>query len=316
MKLGKINFFKRIYLAITDFRLYPYAIKEKWSTAVGYFFKFFILIASIIAAFTTANLFKELPVLLDIFERNLPEFSIVNGVLQTEENIQHELNENTYLILDSESSYSNINKLNLQTEQSYEYYIIMLSDTTVLAFGTEEGVVELGSIQYDSTMNFTKEELASGWKIFNESGINKIVVWGIMTIGIFFVLFMVNIWNIIMYMITAYIINFMFGLKLKLVDYLKVIIYTSTLPTILSVIALLVVGSISEAVNFICMLISCVYIFYALRAIKLDSLILGGNGKNSEEKIKNALANAQEELEKQLKKLEEKQENSDEDEKK
>ena len=316
MKLGKINFFKRIYLAITDFRMYPYALKEKLSTAIGYFFKFLILISVIIAAFATSNLFKELPNLLDIFERNIPEFSLINGELQAAENIQRELNEDTYIVVSSENNYNEINELKIEEDNIYDYYILVLSDATVLGLGTEEGVVELGRIQYEPTMTLSKAELVDNWKIFNESNLSKILVWISMTFGMFFALFMIKIWNIIMYMISGYIINIMFGLKLKVSDYLKVVIYASTLPSILGVIALLVVGNVSEAVNFISVLISCVYIFYALRAIKLDSLILGGSGKNAEEKIKNALAHAQKELEKQLEELEKKEEKNKDEEKK
>lgn len=316
MKLGKINFFKRIYLAITDFRMYPYALKEKLSTAIGYFFKFLILISVIIAAFTTSNLFKELPSLLDTFERNIPEFNLVNGKLQVEENRQQELNENTYLVVNSEKVYNKINELVIEEENIYDYYVLVLSDATVVGIGTEEGVMELGRIQYEPTMNLSKEELVNDWKIFNESNWSKVLVWISITFGMFFALFMIKIWNMLMYIISAYIINIMFGLKLKITEYLKVVIYASTLPSILSVVALLVVGNVSEAVNFISVLVSCVYIFYALRAIKLDSLILGGSGKNAEEKIKNALAHAQEELEKQLEELEKKEKDSRDEEKK
>ena len=107
-----------------------------------------------------------------------------------------------------------------------------------------------------------------------------------------------------MYILSIYIINIIFRLRLKWQNYIKIAIYVSTLPFLLEMIALIVVGSISESVNFISMLVSCVYIFYALRALKLDSVIVATTGNTTEERIRNALEHAQQELERQLEEIE------------
>lgn len=307
MKLGKINFFKRIYLAIADFRLYPYAQKEKLSTAVGYFIKLIMLMSVVIDAFMTSNFLKESPMLLNMYIENMPEFSVENGILQTEESTEKELNSNTYLILNNDYTSNQLNKITFSEANEHEYYILLLSDTAVLGFKFEDGIHELARIDYEN-MSFNKQYIANVWESFNNSFVSKLIIWLGISLGIFITFSIIRLWTLIMYLISSYMINFMFGLKMKITDYLKMVIYVSTLPIILEVIALLFVGNISESVNFISVLVSCVYIFYALRAIKLDSLILGGSGKTAEEKIKNALEHAQKELEKQLEELEAKEE--------
>ncbi|MBO5142494.1 MAG: DUF1189 family protein [Clostridia bacterium] len=307
MKLGKINFFKRLYLAIADFRLYPYAQKESLTTAVGYFVKLLLLSSVIISAFVTNNVFEESPIMLEIFNNNMPEFIIENGTLDTTENVEKEINKNTYLIVNDEYKHSNMKNI-VMPEKNYDYYIFSLSDITIISANIDGNLYEVGSVTYED-ISLSKQQLIMEWKLLNESAISRLVLWIIISVGMLIALIILRAWALIMYLISTYIINFLFGLKMKITDYLKVTIYASTLPIILEVIALILVGSISESVNFISVLVSCVYIFYALRAIKLDTLILGGSGKTAEEKIKNALAHAQEELEKQLEELEKREEN-------
>lgn len=316
MNLGKINFFKRIYLAITDFRMYPYTQKEKASTAIGYFIKLLIFAAIVLSAFVTRSIFKEMPVVMDIYNQYLPDFEINNGVLNATENIEKEINDDYYLIVNSDYNYENMENINMEESDMHSHYILVLSDATVLGIRMNDGIHELGAILYESNMNFTKEQLLDEWKIANDSVVSKIFIWLGMTIGILIIISIIRIWTLIMYILSAYIINFMFGLKLKFMEYIKLVIYSSTLPLILEIIAILLVGNISETISFLSTLISCVYIFYALRAIKLDSLILGGSGKTAEEKIKSALANAQKELDKQLEELEKKEKDNKENEKK
>ena len=185
--------------------------------------------------------------------------------------------------------------------------LVMLSDASVLGYKLDDAIHEIGRIEYEN-LTFNKEQLSNEWNMLNNSAVSKLIVWGFVSVGVLAILVIVKLWTLVMYLISTYIINFMFGLKLRFTDYLKIVIYASTLPIILEVIALICVGNVSESVNFISVLVSCVYIFYALRAIKIDSLILGGSGKTAEEKIKSALEHAQKELEKQLEEIEKKEE--------
>ena len=247
MKLGKINFFKRIYLAIADFRMYPYAQKEKLSTAIGYFTKLIVLASIIVAAFMTSKFFEELPLLLDMYNKEVPNFAISNGALVNEEMVEKELNKNTYLILNNDYTYNQIKSIKLG-DKSYNYYVLMLSDSTILGMGYENGIYELARFDYEK-LSFDKQLVANEWQSFNESLLSKIIIWICFSIAMIIVLAIIRLWSLIMYLISTYIINFMFGLKLKFSEYLKIVTYTSTLPIILEVIALILVGNVSESVK-------------------------------------------------------------------
>lgn len=312
MKVEKISFLKRMTLAITDFRMYPFTQKEKLRTAIIYFFKLLIFVSIILGAFLTFNIFNESPKFLEIYNDYMPDFKVTNGILKASENIEKEINKECYLIVNSDSGYNQINSLELSEEKDHDYYILVLSDVATVAMRTEDGIYELAGIQFEPNMNFDKVQVATIWEAANNSIVNKLIVWLIFSISIFIIMLIIRLWTLIMNIVSTYIINFMFGLKLKFIDALKVVLYASTLPLILEVIALIAVGGISETINFISVLVSCVYIFYALRALKLDSLILKGTGKSAEEKLKSALMHVQEELEKQLTELEKKEENENE----
>lgn len=304
MKIEKVSFFKRLYLAIADFRLYPFAKSEKLTVAIGYFLKLIILMSIIIGACFTTNVFEELPAAISIADRTLPEFTLNNGVLDSAENITRKINDDWHLIVNDEVNYKELNTLTFDEDEEFDFYAIVLSDATTIAFRTADGIVELGGILYESNMNFTKAEMIATLGQFYESPSSKLVFWGITSLGVIVILLIARLWTLIMYIMSIFIINIMFGVRLKWQDYFKISIYVSTLPVILETLAIITVGNISESINFIIVLISCVYIFYALRALKLDSFINYGTGKNAEEKIKNALVHAQKELERQLAELE------------
>jgi len=284
MRLKKLSFFKRVALAITDFRMYPFTQKEKLTTALSYFLKLIVLVSVVLGAFLTVKIFEKSPLVLDLYNQYMPEYEVVNGKLSASVITEKEVNDDWYLVVNDEYNYNQLEDLIINEEKVYNYYLIVLSDVTTILMQTNEGISELGGIQYEPDMNFNKEMLANDWLIFNDSIVCKLMIWGASLIAITFVMLIVKVWATIMQILSVYIINFMFGLKLKFGEALRVAIYAGTLPLILETIALIVVGGISETINFISVLLSCVYIFYALRALKLDSLIFAGTEKKAEEK--------------------------------
>lgn len=304
MKVGKVNFFKRVYLAITDFRMYPFIQKEKLKTAIGYFCKLLLVLTVIMGTFLTNRLYDEIPYVITLCQDNMPDFSIENGILKAEENVQKEWTEDCYLVVKDDAKYTDLKTITFQEEKEHMYYIVVLSDATTVGIRTEEGILELGTLVYGEDMNFTRTDMVMLLQNWQDFALGRIAIWLVASLSLFLAFLFVRIWTLIMYMISVAIINLVFALKLKWKDYLKIAIYISTLPFILETIAIIVVGGVSQTINFITILISCVYIFYALRALKLDSFIIKGSGVTAEEKIKNALLHAQQELEKQLEEIE------------
>ena len=244
MKSEKISFLKRAWLAITDFRMYPYMLKEKFGTAFGYFIKFLIVISVIIAAFTTSVLFKKMPVIQNALENKLPEFSLSNGILSSNENMQYKLDDNVFLVFEPNSNYAQSSELKLNDSNVYDFYIMAFSDTFVLGVGTDGGIVEISKKTYDPLVTMNKVDLIGMFNDFTQSSVIRATILISITLSTFIVMLIRRLTNVITFIISTYLINFLFKVKLKAVDYFKIFIYASTLPIILSVVALLAVGRI------------------------------------------------------------------------
>ena len=188
MKIEKVSFFKRLYLAIADFRLYPFTKTEKLTVAIGYFFKLIILMSIIIGARFTTNVFEELPSVISIADRILPEFTLNNGVLDSVENITRKINDDWYLIVNDEVNYKELNTLTFDENEEYDFYAIVLSDATTIAFRTDDGIIEVGGILYESNMNFSKSEMIVTLGQFYESSSSKLVFWAIASLGVIMIL--------------------------------------------------------------------------------------------------------------------------------
>lgn len=293
-----------MYLAMTDFRMYPYVQKERLKTAIGYFLKLVLFMSVLVGAFFTSSIFKELPTLIGVCDRTLPDFTIRDGKLEVEENLEREINREWYLVVNDEVDYTNLESYTFEEEKEHSYYLFVLSDTLLVAMRSEGELYEMGGIVYEKEMNLTKTEAINTLENFYGATSSRLMVWLASSFGSFLSLLLLRLWTLVMYILSIYIINIIFRLRLKWQNYIKIAIYVSTLPFLLEMIALIVVGGISESVNFISMLVSCVYIFYALRALKLDSVIVATTGNTTEEKIRNALEHAQQELERQLEEIE------------
>lgn len=303
-KFGRVTFIKRVYWAISDFRIYPFILKEKLKVAVGYFLKLIFAISMIMALVFVNRLFEWIPVAVDFYRQEIPYFSIENGTLLAEENTSKEFNEDVLIVIDDEIEYANIENIEFNEDAEHLYYVIMISDAMAIGIRTDDGVFEIGSLLYEEGMNITKSEMLGVFYDFQTSNVSRIAVWLATTLSLFIAYLLVRIWTLVTHMLSIAIINIVFGITLKLKDYLKLAIYTSTLPLILEMIAVMAVGRLSETVNIITVLVSCVYIFYALRALKLDSFIIRKEGRMAQEKVKNALRLAQKELERQIAEME------------
>ena len=98
--------------------------------------------------------------------------------------------------------------------------------------------------------------------------------------------------RIIFIALIASIISLFFGIKASFSNYIKLAIYAYTLPFIIEVISICIVGTIKDYAYYTSLALTYVYILYALRAVKLDAFLtlLGedkkGNGiKNVIEKM-------------------------------
>ena len=87
----KLGFFSKIYLAITDFRLYPYIVqKEKFINALAYFVGFIFIICAILSTGVAAKMLNWTNEFMNVYNTQISEFSVESGKLVLEENMNFE----------------------------------------------------------------------------------------------------------------------------------------------------------------------------------------------------------------------------------
>ncbi len=74
-------------------------------------------------------------------------------------------------------------------------------------------------------------------------------------------------------------LGYVFGTKYKFKDYMKAAFYVITLPVITELIALIITGTVSDYAYITYYLLVYVYMYYAIRALKLDNIIMATQEK-------------------------------------
>jgi len=301
MQSKKLDFWKRLYFSMTDFRIYPFIIKEKFSKAFFYFLKLMLILGAIISIFVTQKVLQIVPSILNVYYDEMPEFTITDGTMIASDKVSKKINKNFSLIVDADNPFSTINyTLKFNEDILSENNIIINSDKASLVRKTSDGFVSLSDISYENIPDTNKSQIGENVKEVINSYQNRIVFWVITTFILFISLSAGSFFNMVFFLFSALIINTIFVNKIKFADYIKVILYSNSLASILQVITMIYLGNVSESISFILVMITTVYLFYAFRAIKIDALISSGKGNTPEERIQNALDNAQKELERKI----------------
>ena len=97
-KTERLGFFKRIYLAITDFRWYPFVQREKTSVAIWYFVLLILLVAMFLSMSFSSTLFENVSSLLYDYNNVIPEFTFENGELSVDKEIYNVDDDNKFVV--------------------------------------------------------------------------------------------------------------------------------------------------------------------------------------------------------------------------
>lgn len=295
-KSEKLSFFKRMYLAITDFRIYPFVQREKTSVAVCYFTLLILIITLFLSMYFTNNLFDGVSNILYRYNEKIPEFVFENGILNIEDKTYN---------LDGET------KFVLDTSYGVEEYIYAEEAEEVLC-ATNSIIINKDGVIYTKggatiayifpslSEKITQNTLYSYLLTIQENWTIRVAIFLMSWLVIFVIYFVLKFLNLMFLIFIAYVLNVVFGTKLKFGNYMKIVTYAITLPLIIELVSILVLGRIPEYATFAYQLLIYVYIFYALRAIKLDVLLMGASGKNVQEKIENIISKLENEVENKL----------------
>lgn len=279
----KISFFARMISSITDFRIYPFVEKEKVTTAISYFLKLILIITLIICTYMFSNIYNIAEKFTVDFDKVIPNFVLENGVLNADERAEYSI-ENGILILDTNYSAEELKSLSGKEIIGYDYNILISKD----GMNVYVSDMLLAAMEFQPIIGkYTKQSFYNNiLKPFGDISV-KSYFFVISYIAIFSVYILLKFSNILTVMILATIFNILFGNRLKFSDIFKIAPYVLTLPIIIETIALVVVGSVSESVMLIYQLLMSIYVFYALRAIKLDKIILTATQNGILKKIVN-----------------------------
>ncbi len=301
----KLNFFARIYLAITDFRLYPFIVqKEKFIHALLYFLGFILLVTAILSTGVTVKILNWLNDAMLIYNSQVPEFTITDGILDLDKNIDisfddiRVLGNDNYTISNVEERLGDINvKENM--------IILFLKDG--VSVGSKDNGFRI--FEYGRDLNTNKKEVYMGMEYALSSVVFKLSLAVGILCGIFVAYLISKFIHILFITVALMFLGLVFNTKHKFIDYMKVAFYVITLPIITEIIALMVIGEINTYASITYFLLMWVYMYYAIRALKLDYIIMSTQQKIMGMKFTEMNNNADNsKKEKNEDKLEEKQE--------
>ena len=273
MKKEKLGFFKKMFLVLTDFRAYPFLVKhEKFRVSFLYFLTLIIFLSCAITISVFYHMKAVSTNILENYDEVIPDFSLIDGKLSVEEKKYEKIRADVFLIVDTDYSYSEfIHTENYQRGILYRnvvqvhndsisveienhlVYQIMLSE---LGFDTDK--VDL----YPKLENYVRSPL---------EGLNLFVL-------LYMTVFLSSLISLLVKIVfAAAIISILCvvrGIYLDYKNYLKIAIYTYTLPAIVEVCAFCIVGPGKQYTEIASFLLEYIYVVYALRAIRLDAFIM------------------------------------------
>lgn len=308
------NFFSRAYLAITDFRWYPFVQREKFSTAILFFLKLVVLASMIIALFFTLKFIVATDFVVENYNKVVPEFSLSDGVMQAQDSVSYEM-DNTLITINTEKTNAELRELYDVTNYSAIVFVAKDAMETISeGISTVIDFSELGSFDVDKTSFYNDVILKMKSPLF------KILMY-LFTFSVVFTIYLINkIFNFILLLLVVQMLGGFFNLKLSGRHSARVVAYVLTLPIIVEVVIWGIKGYLPDYASLAYHLLSFVYCFYAIRALKLDLLIIGSPEgmaqiKKVEEimKINEEIEKANEEERKRI--LEEDEKEKEEDEK-
>lgn len=284
-KKEKLGFFEKIFLAITDFRVYPFLLRhEKLINSIMYMVAFVLLMSAIL----TFSLFSKINVvfeeLISNYDLIIPDFEFENSKLNVNDKIAKEINSKSYLVIDTTYSYN-------QLKQAEEYENLFIYDSAILITSDKivmeadgESIYELSFS--DATISTNKAELFELLSKYQNDPMSKFRVFGYLYLTIVITYIFVVLIRVIFIALIASIISLFFGIKASFSNYIKLAIYAYTLPFIIEIISVCILGTIKDYAYYTSLALTYVYILYALRAVKLDAfLTLIGSDKNLNNKM-------------------------------
>lgn len=295
-KSNNMGFFRKIILAISDFRIYPHILKtESLARSIGHFALFIMLITILISVSYTMWVVEGLDIVLEKYYEKIPEFTLENGVFDIEMQDAIIVQNDLVAIIDTDYKYEECTELEQYAKYDrYKNKVFVNSDAITLEslFGSNsteflEDIWVRQLLFEDITMNYTKSTFFEYMGELKELLSMKIMIFLVFFIAIFLAYGLSKLFELLLYAIMASLVAAISGMKLSFKNYVKMAVYIVTLPYILETVSFLYIGRINETAFLISNILAYVYIFYAVRAVKLDAFLIIINKSGKVQKSKN-----------------------------
>ena len=295
----KLDFFARIYLAMTDFRLYPFVVqREKFINALAYFVCFILLFSAILSAGVTSRAMNWLNNFTCIYNEKVGDFEVKDGELIVDQNMDFEY-EKVIIYANGDLNFGELNE-NVFKDSENIVTVLALKDS--ISVGNENVGFVITKYK-DVNLDINKAETYESLRFALDSWIFKLSLAIIIFCGVFVAYLITKFLNVVGITLMLLFLGYVFGTKYKFKDYMKAAFYVITLPVITELIALIITGTVSDYAYITYYLLVYVYMYYAIRALKLDNIIMA-----TQEKIFAMRGNPIEKPENQEKQVSENQE--------
>lgn len=271
----KLDFFARIYLAITDFRLYPFVVqREKFINALAYFVCFILLFSAILSAGVTSRAINWLNNFTCIYNEKVDDFEVKNGELIVAKNMDFEY-EKVRIYANGDLNFGELNE-NVFKDSENIVTVLALKDS--ISVGNENVGFVITKYK-DVNLDINKAETYESLRFALDSWIFKLSLAIIIFCGVFVAYLITKFLNVVGITLMLLFLGYVFGTKYKFKDYMKAAFYVITLPVITELIALIITGTVSDYAYITYYLLVYVYMYYAIRALKLDNIIMATQEK-------------------------------------
>ena len=271
----KLDFFARIYLAITDFRLYPFVVqREKFINALAYFVCFILLFSAILSAGVTSRAMNWLNNFTCIYNEKVDDFEVKNGELIVAQNMDFEY-EKVRIYANGDLNFGELNE-NVFKDSENIVTVLALKDS--ISVGNENVGFVITKYK-DVNLDINKAETYESLRFALDSWIFKLSLAIIIFCGVFVAYLITKFLNVVGITLMLLFLGYVFGTKYKVKDYMKAAFYVITLPVITELIALIITGTVSDYAYITYYLLVYVYMYYAIRALKLDNIIMATQEK-------------------------------------
>ena len=280
----KINFFKRVKIAIFDLEKYNTFLNEKLFMAFKYLLKFLVLLVVIFSIATTIELNQKIDAAFKYFSNEFPSFEYKEGILNVADKVEaYNKKYDAKLIADTgEVSEEQLIKYQEIAKESGTSTILLKDKAIFEANGIAAEFVYTDLMKTIGIEELSKEMVSNQ---YNESGFmfkvgTAIFIYSFMVLFIQY--FLVVLENILVVAVFGWVASKIIRLKLKFSKALTIAIYGLTLSNIINVVYSVIATFTTFEIKYFSLMYFIIGYIYMMAVIFMNKAELMDNDGTGE----------------------------------